>query len=281
MEEINFTDIGGITVGHAQDYDAATGCTVVLCEKGAMAGVMQFLEEHDVGRDVEVAKVPIVCGAALFDLAVGDFPLFNPAMRRALGLADDNRGVLVSNVTPRGPCDGVLEPGDVLLELDGHPIDSAGMVAIDGEMVNMHEIVERKFAGDKVTLGFLRRREQHHAEVTLGPLPWSRMYAIQYEKAPRYIVFAGLVFQPLDTNLYAIQKLSDIHVRRIYADYVPKGLFQQLEDVVVLTRIESDPLTSQLEGFEGMVLEKVNSVPVTSLAHAHQLLHPLHIRPVA
>ncbi len=208
------------------------------------------------------------------DLAVGDFPLFNPAMRRALGLADDNRGVLVSNVTPRGPCDGVLEPGDVLLELDGHPIDSAGMVAIDGEMVNMHEIVERKFAGDKVTLGFLRRREQHHAEVTLGPLPWSRMYAIQYEKAPRYIVFGGLVFQPLDTNLYAIQKLSDIHVRRIYADYVPKGLFQQLEDVVVLTRIESDPLTSQLEGFEGMVLEKVNSVPVTSLAHAHQLLHP-------
>ena len=114
MEEINFTDIGGITVGHAQDFDAATGCTVVLCEKGAMAGVdvrgsspstretdglnpvnvrdhvhavlltggsafgldaaagvMQFLEEHGVGRDVEVAHVPIVCGAVIFDLKCG------------------------------------------------------------------------------------------------------------------------------------------------------------------------------------------------------------------
>ena len=114
MEEINFTDIGGIKVGHAQNFDAATGCTVVLCEKGAVAGVdvrgsspstretdglnpvnvrdcihavlltggsaygldaaagvMQYLEEHDVGRDVQVAKVPIVCGAVIFDLNCG------------------------------------------------------------------------------------------------------------------------------------------------------------------------------------------------------------------
>jgi L-aminopeptidase/D-esterase-like protein len=33
------TDIRGIRVGHASDYDALTGCTVVLCEAGAVAGV--------------------------------------------------------------------------------------------------------------------------------------------------------------------------------------------------------------------------------------------------
>lgn len=32
------TDIPGITVGHASDYDGLTGCTVVLCEQGAVAG---------------------------------------------------------------------------------------------------------------------------------------------------------------------------------------------------------------------------------------------------
>src|ERR1700738_3617560 len=32
------TDIPGILVGHASDYDGLTGCTVVLCEKGAVAG---------------------------------------------------------------------------------------------------------------------------------------------------------------------------------------------------------------------------------------------------
>lgn len=33
------TDIPGIRVGHASDYEALTGCTVILCEHGAVAGV--------------------------------------------------------------------------------------------------------------------------------------------------------------------------------------------------------------------------------------------------
>lgn len=114
MEEIQFTDIDGIKVGNAQDLEAATGCTVVICEEGAAAGVdvrggapgtretdllnpvnliekihavvlaggsafgldaaagvMQYLEERGIGFDVQVTKVPIVCGAVLFDLNIG------------------------------------------------------------------------------------------------------------------------------------------------------------------------------------------------------------------
>jgi L-aminopeptidase/D-esterase-like protein len=33
------TDVRGIEVGHAQDEDALTGCTVIICRKGAVAGV--------------------------------------------------------------------------------------------------------------------------------------------------------------------------------------------------------------------------------------------------
>src|SRR3990172_4391184 len=33
------TDVPGIKVGHWSDRDAATGCTVVLCETGAVGGV--------------------------------------------------------------------------------------------------------------------------------------------------------------------------------------------------------------------------------------------------
>ena len=35
------TDVPGIRVGHADDPEAMTGCTVVLCEKGAVGGVDQ------------------------------------------------------------------------------------------------------------------------------------------------------------------------------------------------------------------------------------------------
>lgn len=39
MEQIEITDIPGIKIGNEQDIDGATGCTVVICEKGACAGV--------------------------------------------------------------------------------------------------------------------------------------------------------------------------------------------------------------------------------------------------
>ncbi|PIU55563.1 MAG: peptidase S58, partial [Chloroflexi bacterium CG07_land_8_20_14_0_80_51_10] len=33
------TDVAGIKVGHYTDRTAATGCTVILCQEGAVAGV--------------------------------------------------------------------------------------------------------------------------------------------------------------------------------------------------------------------------------------------------
>ncbi|MDB6078478.1 MAG: 2-alkenal reductase, partial [Akkermansiaceae bacterium] len=96
----------------------------------------------------------------------------------------------------------------------------------------------------------------------------------QYEKKPRYIVFAGLVFQPLDTNLFATAKFDDVNVRRLYADYVPKGLFMKQEDIVVLTRVENDAINSQLGDFTGQAVEKINGTVVTSLKQVNELLHP-------
>jgi L-aminopeptidase/D-esterase-like protein len=108
------TDIPGLHVGHASDFDALTGCTVVLCPSGAVSGVdirgsatgtseidtlhpghitqkvhgitlsggsafgleaasgvRRYLEQHGIGFDTGVARVPIVPGAILFDLAIG------------------------------------------------------------------------------------------------------------------------------------------------------------------------------------------------------------------
>ncbi|HSP42873.1 MAG TPA: trypsin-like peptidase domain-containing protein [Luteolibacter sp.] len=207
------------------------------------------------------------------DLGITEFALHNPAMRRALELPDNGMGVLITNVIPTGSCDGVLEPGDVLLALNGHEVDSAGMIRIDGEKTNLNEIVERRFAGDSITATFIRDGERQQAEIVLKPLPPSGMYAIQYEKKPRYVVFAGLVFQPLDTNLFATAKFDDVTVRRLYTDYLPKALFKERRDIVVLTRVENDPVNSRLSSFTGYAVDKINGVEITGLDHAHELLY--------
>jgi L-aminopeptidase/D-esterase-like protein len=110
----DITDIPGIRVGHYTNLEAATGCTVILCDTPATggvdvrggapatretdllyshnlveevnavvltggsaygldsaSGVMRYLEEHGLGYDTGVARVPIVPAAAIFDLGFG------------------------------------------------------------------------------------------------------------------------------------------------------------------------------------------------------------------
>lgn len=208
------------------------------------------------------------------ELGVATFELHNPAMRQALGLKEHGLGILVLSVSPGSSADGRLKPGDILVGMDGKPVDNAGMVEIDGESMNVAEIVERKFAGDSVHADVIRDGKPLQVEITLKPLPAASMYAIQYETRPRYLVFAGLVFQPLDTNLLATIKPSNLTARRMYGDYVSKGLFEKHPDIVMLTRVESDPVTSQLDEFSGLVVKSINGEEVKDLRHAHQLLHP-------
>jgi len=39
MDEIGIMEVGGFKVGHAQDLEAATGCTVILCDRMSPAGL--------------------------------------------------------------------------------------------------------------------------------------------------------------------------------------------------------------------------------------------------
>jgi PDZ domain-containing secreted protein len=207
------------------------------------------------------------------ELGISDFPLYNPAMRKALGLPNDDKGILITRVTPTSSADGILKSGDVLISLDGQTIDSAGQVMIDGEKVDLAEIVERKFSGDQVAARVIREGVSLDFDIKIKPLPAARMYSIRYEAKPRYVVFAGLVFQPLDTNLFAASKFTDVTVRRLYTDYVSKGIFTEKKDIIILTQIQPDSVTSQMDDFTGLAVEKINGISVTSLSQAQELLN--------
>ncbi|HEY9089173.1 MAG TPA: P1 family peptidase [Anaerolineaceae bacterium] len=70
------TDIPGILVGHAQDMEALTGCTVILCKRGATAGVDQRggapgTRETDALRPmhmVQKAHAIVLAGGSAFGL---------------------------------------------------------------------------------------------------------------------------------------------------------------------------------------------------------------------
>src|SRR5437667_4417381 len=93
------------------------------------------------------------------DLGITYSKLQTPAQRRFLGLKDDDRGVLVSTVVTAGPSAGFIQPGDVLLAIDDHPIASDSNVELEGERAEFQEVVERKFSGDSVRLDVWRDKQ--------------------------------------------------------------------------------------------------------------------------
>src|SRR5947207_5742837 len=105
------------------------------------------------------------------DLGITYGKLQNPAQRKFLGLKDDDRGVLVETVVAAGPCAKILQPGDVLLSIDNHPIASDGNVELEGERVEMPEVVERKFKRDNVKFNIWRDKQSTSGSVQLDTVP--------------------------------------------------------------------------------------------------------------
>ena len=208
------------------------------------------------------------------DLGISYFPLFNSAMRKQFNLSDSTPGVLVSAIMPEGPCDSVLEENDILTAINGNTINRAGNILIDNEQVNLNEIVERKFSGDIIKLAIIRNGKKMQKECTLKPFPHSRIYAVEYDKKPRYTCFSGLLLQPLSLNLFVSHNFKNIHVKQQYFDYLKLGIFKERKDIVILTRVLDDPINTYISEYAGTVIDSINDEKVTSLEHAHSLLYP-------
>ena len=200
------------------------------------------------------------------DIALSYHPLHNPAMRAALGLPDDDRGVYVGKVHAGGSSEGLIFPGDVLLAIDGLEIASDGMVTLDGQRVEMAEVVERKFKGDVVRFRVLRGGEPIDVEVPLDkPWPFS-MQANAYDVAPRFLVFGGLVFQPLDANFMSAYEPDDLRLNYHFDQFINHDLHLERPEVVVLSGVLSDPINTYATDARFGIVDTVNGQKIRDLA---------------
>ena len=80
MKQIKISEMTGFKVGNAQDLDAATGCTAIICEKGAWAGVdvrggSPASRETELLRPVNTVQqihCVMLSGGSAFGLEAGD-----------------------------------------------------------------------------------------------------------------------------------------------------------------------------------------------------------------
>jgi S1-C subfamily serine protease len=199
------------------------------------------------------------------DLAITYAKLQNPAQRKFLGLKDDDRGVLVSSVVAAGPSNGILRPGDVLLTIDGHPIASDANVELEGERAQFEEVVERKFKGDSVKFDLLRDKQPMTVTINLYK-PWP--YSVQghsYDVRPRYVLYGGLLFQPLNLDMLEAYRATDLRLRHFFEYFTVEQIYLQHPDVIVLSNILPDPINTYLAPYRGAIVDEINGKKIRTL----------------
>lgn len=211
-----------------------------------------------------------VCNGFPF-LAIETQNLENEDLRKYYKCGDDDYGILVTNIADISPLKNIVKVEDVIIEIDGVPISNDGTVIFrPTERINYNYIIDKKHIGDECRMKVIRdgKKIDLKFKLTLNGSDAFIMYSDEYNTQPRYLVFAGFVFQALTINYL-----------RTYGTYwyyeAPKSLLgyagtfksDTLNEVVIINTILKDEINQGYDyfGYGSYIVKSVNKKRIKSL----------------
>jgi hypothetical protein len=193
--------------------------------------------------------------------------LESEALRRHLRMPDGTSGLRVVAVEHGGSCDGVLRPGDALLEVDGHRVANNGTIRYAERFrTGVGALLGAKAVGETMRLALWRDGQRVDAEVRLQPLT-SLVPRQQYDRDPSYLVFGGLVFQPLTRDFLATWDKWWLQAPKdLLTEYWYGHRSRDVRQRVVIGQVLADELTVGLEGHAHELVDTLDGTPVRDLA---------------
>ena len=167
-------------------------------------------------------------------LGVEWLELESPSHRRMLGIEDKTGGILIKKVFKNSPFEGVLQKNDVLMKLDNYPVESDGTIEFrKNEKTDFTYVNQQKKYGDNLSYEIIRDKKTKTGQVKLEKkdIKYTVVTEVTIETPPSYMVYGGLLFEPLTSNYMAgvIEKLGSVYDREeLYKDY---------KELVVLVRV--------------------------------------------
>ncbi len=224
--------------------------------------IRQFLEGAALGKPASVPGLGLVLQT-----------LENPRLRKRAGLEAGKSGLLVARVEYGSSAWGHLREGDALLSIDGHRIANNGTIQYRGSFRTACDaVLGDHFVGDRIKLGVLRDGREQELELELKPyrtiVPRS-----QYDKAPTYAIYAGLVFQPLSLDyLRTWGDWWDKAPPELMHHYYCGVRTEQKHEIVVLSKILADAINVGYEELDNTCVLSVNGKVPANMKHFVELL---------
>lgn len=256
--------------------------TLPVVKDGSLSGLLMNYDAT--AQTIDVVAAPVIAHF-IEDAADGHYPGFpltglkissteDPQLRRYAGISGRTGGVYVEGVIKSSAAEKAgIQKGDIIFEVEGFSIDSRGNFdhPVYGKMALSHLTRCEFHVGDTVTCKIFRDGKDTSANLILEHRPPEAYLVPPYiiDKAPRYYILGGLIFQELSTSYLqefgnSWQVKAPVHL--VYYEAFQDALeINGREKIVFLSGVMP---TSYMVGYDqlsGMVVERVNDRVISRL----------------
>ncbi|GIX42512.1 MAG: serine protease [Leptospiraceae bacterium] len=213
------------------------------------------------------------------ELGVIDQTTENPMMKKALHLPDEykNYGVFVYDILPDSSAEGYIKKGDVLLEIQNYKITDQGEVFINGEYRNYVEVIDNLEKGENIKVKVFRNGKILTLDFPAKITKFLDFQRKNYDEPPEYILYGGLVFQPLTSDLMSTyssiwlsKNRSDIIFYYYFAVQNKINLYNK--QIIILTQVLTNNHNQYAKEFKHRILESINGIEIKNMHHLLSIL---------
>ncbi len=265
----------------ASMQSAASSYSLPVLMDGKLAGVLTSYNSKD--QICEVASTDIIA-RFIKESAGGSYAGFpslgiaiarteDAAFRQWLQLKDDQGGLYIHTVRKGGAAEiAGVKKGDVLLAIDGQPIDRRGYYRHPhyGSLFWGHLIRGEKKTGGSIALSLLRGGEPLEIEALLKREEESAKLVPSYQfgKPPNFLVKGGLVFQELSRPL--LESFGENWQTRAPLNFLdalenPHKYEGKVDRIIFLSGSIPTPATVGYESLRNLIVHKVNGKEIKNM----------------
>ena len=205
--------------------------------------------------------------------------LENESFRKSLGMLPKGlppyTGIRIRDLAPMSQAKDILQPGDVILELDTIDVANDGKIPFrTGERVALLSYLQTKFAGDLVALKLLRNGTPVEVQAPVAimqdlvPSQWN-------SQPPPYLIVGGLVFTTLSCPyLKQAEAFEDFVSDELsyLLGFVNRSVKQSQDQVVIMCQVLAHSTNLGYDKLTDLHLTKCNGVEIRNLQQIHKLL---------
>ena len=118
-----------------------------------------------------------------------------------------------------------------------------------------------------------RDGKTENLQTPLKPADMFSMYEVLYEPPPRYVLYGGLVFQPLTANLMAVLAGgADLRLKQKYTMFATDQIYREIPEPVILSAVLPDSSNVYLRGLAGQIVSEINGKKIRTLTDVEPAL---------